>query len=322
MPSSTSTNEFLLSGFGPPYFDHVLAEYALGCTDGNIPSHIQEVIDKRKTPEQLKWADLYLLEKFVLGTQREEVLKARLPSLRLCYRQIVGSAAYEQYLQSGEAAPLDGSVEELRADAGRLLDALHWTYAMAPAWEKLRSKCLKRISLGILIAVVVIGSAVLTAYFLHHTLVSAVLLMSLMGALGAFLSVQQRIEKIPTGQDPILTMFQLKDGWFAVHLAPLTGALFAMLLFLMFQAGLIKGSVFPDMGSILSSATEYGKLLVWGFIAGFAERLVPDTLDNLASKRGEAAPTSGGTVLIRAEGSAGRDKVGTVGPVKITSHRG
>jgi hypothetical protein len=102
MPSSTSTNEFLLSGFGPPYFDHVLAEYALGCTDGNIPSHIQEVIDKRKTPEQLKWADLYLLEKFVLGTQREEVLKARLPSLRLCYRQIVGSAAYDNISNLGK----------------------------------------------------------------------------------------------------------------------------------------------------------------------------------------------------------------------------
>ena len=286
--------------FRKPYFDHVLAEFDLVCPDGNAPNAIKEAVAKRNKRCETHWSDIYLVEKFVLSKQKKEVIKARLPGLRQCYRQIVGSDAYEEYLQSGEAASLDGSAEELQTDAEQLLDALHWSYAMAPEWEKLRTKCLKRISLGIGIAVALMGTAAVIAYFLNDRFVAAIILMSLMGALGGFVSVQQRIEKISTGQDPILTMFQLKDGWFAVHLAPLTGALFALVLFLIFDGGLIRGSIFPDVNQIFQLSGEFGKLLVWGFIAGFAERLVPDTLDNLVSKRGDSTSAKGGPVIAKA----------------------
>ena len=314
MTTPTIRQTSILTDFGPPYFDHVLAEYDLVCSDANIPLRVQEVIERHKNRDQLTWGDLYLLEKYVLCKQPEEVLRARLPGLRLNYRQIVGADAYEQYLQSRQAAALDGSVQQLRADAGRLLDALHWAYAMAPEREKMRTAILGNIAKEMVISVGLGVVAILFAAFvLKMTLATTVILVLLMGALGGFLSVQQRLEKIPTEQDPVLTMFQLHNGRFAVRLAPLTGAICALVLFLIFQAELLKGTAFPDMGK-LNLAPEYGKLLLWSFIAGFAERFVPDTLDNLVPKRAETT-AKGTTGVIKAEEVAAESGKRLPGPV-------
>ena len=83
------------------------------------------------------------------------------------------------------------------------------------------------------------------------------------------------------------------------------GALSAAILFIAFAAGLVQGgSFFPtfacqagdrmcgtfdklihDFGP--ADATDYARTLVWCFIAGFAERLVPDKLKGLAAGAGD-----------------------------------
>ena len=321
-PAPTSLHVSQFPGdFAPPYFDHVLAEYELLPSDGAISPKVQEIINKHESGAHLRWGDLYLLEKYVINKQPEGVLRARLQGLRFSYRAIVGPEAYEQYLQSHEAAPPDSGIDALRADAGRLLDALHWAYAMAPERELTRTGILKDIVWEMVIYGVVGVGALLYAFDHGQTLMANIVLVTLMGALGGFLSVQQRIAKIPTEQDPILTMFQLQAGRFAVRLAPLTGAICALVLFLIFQAALLNGGLFPDMTRIrfwLGTAQppaggfinqpagmEYAKLLVWCFIAGFAERLVPDTLDSLVSKQEQPKPGKI-TVLVPASKSTKR----------------
>jgi hypothetical protein len=126
----------------------------------------------------------------------------------------------------------------------------------------------------------------------------------LAGALGAFFSALTRLYSfnelpkvlidsnftLPTVQ---LLMYSL--------IPPVVGAIAALVLYLAFAGNLVSGDLFPHFtcsdpaahvechtfGSLLSSdqpilATDFAKVIVWSFIAGFAERLVPNTLDALS----------------------------------------
>lgn len=97
-----------------------------------------------------------------------------------------------------------------------------------------------------------------------------------------------------------------------IYISPIIGACFAYVIFLVFVGGLVQGSMFPEFQCIgvgttveeLQAEDDYchsyknlhsfsknvrpatnkdmAKLLIWGFIAGFAEGLIPSLLDNIA----------------------------------------
>jgi hypothetical protein len=109
------------------------------------------------------------------------------------------------------------------------------------------------------------------------------------------------MQSLPADGDPLISIFGLDNAGYYLWLSPLLGAIFAVVLMMMFIGGMLKGVVFPEFihvvasrpdlsffdtvwGTLPKNSEEYGKLLVWSFLAGFAERLVPDSLDRLGSK--------------------------------------
>ena len=141
---------------------------------------------------------------------------------------------------------------------------------------------------------------------LYNALVLATLLSlaAMAGAVGSFISALLRIEAVPETNEIARSVVALRYSE-SIRLAPLTGFVFAILLSFIFGGQLLTGSVFPDTTkeganwpNLLFISNELAKWLVWAFIVGFAERLMPDMIDRLVARAGKtmqpaASPSQG-----------------------------
>jgi hypothetical protein len=303
-----------LPTYGRAYFRHVIAD--LLSMAGDIPSYVKQIVDKYKLdPTSPTWGDLYLVEKYVLSIQPEGELKRRAWSLRNDYLGMAGPKTYEMYLQSRPPNENDANcdVNTLRADLDQILDSLHWSYSLIPIRERLRGDIVRNIGLILSVSVFLVLILVYWCSLYHQTLLTWMLLVMLAGAIGGFVSLQQRVQSVPSDGDPLVSIFEIENGKFSIYLAPVSGAIFALVLLALFMGGLVSGQLFPefsngglkyyinkfswssDSGGYIGSM-GYAKLMVWSFIAGFAERFVPDTLDRLVAKAQTASTAREGSI--------------------------
>lgn len=124
------------------------------------------------------------------------------------------------------------------------------------------------------------------------------------GILGALFSALTRLYNVDHAGAALITptIKALGGGYILMYslVPPLIGAIAAVVLYLVFVAKFLSGGLFPaiscvegkDCKDVLelmrnywpTNPDDYGKALVWSFIAGFSERLVPDILQSLVTK--------------------------------------
>jgi hypothetical protein len=136
------------------------------------------------------------------------------------------------------------------------------------------------------------------------------LIVVLAGTVGSFFSSLQRLYDFSELPQILYDKNFARESsfLFIYSLVPaLVGGIAAAVLYLIFAGGLLSGSFFPafkckaancgDLAALFDAygpteAQDYAKAILWGFVAGFAERLVPDLLNNFAQDANKDAGAS------------------------------
>jgi hypothetical protein len=127
------------------------------------------------------------------------------------------------------------------------------------------------------------------------------------GTLGAFVSALRRLYSFQDIFPVSRYSGLLKNSNLYVvaysSIPPLVGFIAATVLYIVFASEILKGAMFPTFTCEIDKCehfldflrhwrpaqpTDYAKAIVWGFIAGFSERFVPDILNRLSEKSGNA----------------------------------
>ncbi len=121
---------------------------------------------------------------------------------------------------------------------------------------------------------------------------------------------------IGAGGGVISTYFRLKNiapehletnAILQIYVSPVVAGLLGWVSYAFFLTGMLQGPLFPaftgadaaytDLGSIFhitpATSLDAAKALLWAFVAGFSEKLIPNILDRLAAQMAEAGELGG-----------------------------
>ncbi len=238
--------------------------------------------------ERLDWAEIATLEDKILARDDDGSLRRRAWQIRARYARLVGAERLQAYLASGPPDEKDPrvDVEDLRADLRRVLAATHFTYNIALVRENNRRRVLKRLLIWtLLFCVPLLALAAWLIGFSHLKLAGVMSVVLFFGCLGAYVSIQRRLQSTSDGGDPVIGVLAILEFNSVLHFPLIGGGVFAVILYFLLAAKLMEGTLFPDLATgVPTDIGNWAKLFIWSFIAGFAERLVPDTLDRLVNQ--------------------------------------
>lgn len=130
------------------------------------------------------------------------------------------------------------------------------------------------------------------------------LVIFMVGTVGGCANNFRRVQKMATGSLAKADLTTRRLITIQIYISPILGGVFAYALFLIFMAGILQGTFFPKFQSATEPYETYAnfvasirpetnadvaKAILWAFIAGFSERLVPNFIDKIAKEADAAA---------------------------------
>jgi len=305
------------------YFEHLIAELNALDPPATDPAYLRakELIRVfKENEEQVTRSNLLELEQTLLSLQPTEALIQRAPILRLRYKEVVGDAQFAVYtpVDTSKCVPGDETIRKsLIQDLKNVVSGIHWRYVLLPLVDSIEKAITTNVFFCVVAHTVLWAATLLiSAWVLQLPFLSMLATVVYAGIIGGYVSSLRRVQTIQPEFDSLMTIQSLQNSRYFLWLSPLLGAIFAVVLLLVFIANLVGGTVFPGfsvaptcdgcdsnmwlkMWPFLKTlhpkdGGEYAKLFLWSFIAGFAERFVPDILDRVIQRGQNAAAQAAG----------------------------
>ena len=261
-----------------------------------------ERLEKHK--DSLTKADLYEFDRLTLELESNEEVIAHAPGLYRRYCQERGQTIDPNDPANNPPHPGDpheGEMKALRARMLEILRALHWSYTFGPIRVRRRAKLIWDAIKVMGAATVIMGGLVAIFHSMSQPFLAMLASVLYAGVMGGAVSCARRLGNVSTTDDALGSIIALKNSRYVLIFAPITGAIFAMVTMLLFMGELMSGPLFPSFAKLTatgpitggwpfahallpSTSSGYALLFLWCFVAGFAERFIPDTLDSLTKR--------------------------------------
>lgn len=259
-------------------------------------SHVDDGCD------EISVADIYALEIKVIDSLSAREIRIRIATFRDMLESLSKDDSYakisKNFLPQIEN---ENDIVALREELRALCSRLYRRYSMVTAVEYVRSRVARMV---ILVSVAL--SLPLVAHMVFGYFSTALTLAAMCGAFGAAVSTIMRLYQVDTRHEPLITWLNLEKSSVSVWVAPALGAVFGVVLVLILYAGVLKLDFLPDFHQCWWSGAQFipgdcnfdktskgqnnqpyadlFKLALWCFIAGWAERFVPDALNRIYAR--------------------------------------
>lgn len=166
--------------------------------------------------------------------------------------------------------------------------------------DDLKAHPLSNPATHVAIAMILVVVAMTTAAFLaKFAMVPWTCLIFIAGTVGGVVNSFRRTQKLSTSRARATNPMTARLITLQIYVSPFVGGVFAIVLYGIFMSGFVQGSFFPAFAhgeekfdtfrnfaglDMPVTNADVAKSLVWAFIAGFSEGLVPNFITKLASE--------------------------------------
>lgn len=276
-------------------------------------NRIEQLLD---TPRK-NWTDAYEIEQLLVHLFDDDTVATELYLRSLEAQNVLRkelAAAYAERIKALDKA----DTAQRRTLLARLVNDLQWRYIVNEATRRYTKAITRRTGYLSVAALVVFLGIVGVIYYYSNGInvlftrddLRLLFVAGFAGLWGATFSMLATLND-RLGQTN-LDQLKLMRALPILLSRALVGAGAASILFFFLLSGLLGGSAFPALGPAADGtaallAKDLALLIVWCFIAGFSERLIPDLLNSTEKKATAGAsdrvPPTKGSVEVPASGT-------------------